>query len=116
MSFLSHPDLAQVGEYLHPEQKGRVLTGYKLFEFLGRSGLLQGCLSREELLALSVFGAEELRRHFRAPTLTAWGTVVPGSGGEQAVSVTRLFQDDLPTDWYPLSGGWADSNPAAYFV
>jgi hypothetical protein len=110
------PDLSLVFEYLHPEQKGRVLTGYKLFRFLRDGGKLSNSLSHGELLILREFGAERLRSRFRAPTLTAWRSADPWAGVGHVVPVLLLYQDSLPISWCPLSGAWAEKNPAALFI
>lgn len=103
-------------EYRHPQQIGRVLTGHRLYTLLEEEGRLPRAISYLGLIGLRSWGSEKLREEFKAPTLTAWGSVTHSGDDGMMVPVLLVFQDDLPINWYPLTGGWSDNNPGVFFA
>lgn len=70
--------------WLHPEQQAGVVSGHQIYYYLEKEGLLQDCLSLQDLEEIQKLGIDVFRRYFAGKRVFAWKSIAH-SRGDKAV-------------------------------
>lgn len=104
-------NLKDIELWLHPKQKGDLITGNEIYQYLKENNLLKDCLTLEDLQEIQKLGLEEFNKHFKDKWVYGWNSV-QDRRGRLYVPCLCEYGGEVVVSWDWLDHYW-DSNDLA---
>jgi len=115
MRKITKENLKDIELYYHPKQKNGYIKGYDLYQHLQTKGLLEDCLTLENLKEIQELGLKEFNKYFKDKYVFGWKSVVQYDYRYLEVPYLIEHAGKVVLLWYWLVNDWDAGNPALRF-
>lgn len=109
-------DLGTIDLWLHPEQKNSCIEGFRIYEYMGKRRMLEGCLSLRDGEEIQKKDPAVFQKFFGGKLVYLWKSIVQDRAGHLHVPFLTGDDDGVWGDWYRLDHSLVGREQALRFV